>query len=316
MLSCVRCPVCVTPRAHTPHGGRTHCGSVASFSGRPFGLAIALHACGQASDEAMMQAVNQRVPYLVAPCCVGKLKFAGGTSDELAEGQQTTTTQRISANGSRPPVVADTRALSFVGAHATTATRSTGEAGGGGGGEGIGFINRLQLRTEGTWTRLRYPRSQWLTAQLGVAREPAVAVPSTASPAAVHSEASTHSQRAQQVFADIAASADFSEMHGGEAEANTTPAAAEAAAAVGGAAVVAAPSGLSLGAKNVSAADAAFFHSCAIVVGMDRNEWATEQAGYEARLRTMPGLSGSGKADLLLGWLPARPCLAAPTADQ
>ena len=34
----------------------THCGSVASFT-ETFGLAIALHACGQASDEAMMQAV-------------------------------------------------------------------------------------------------------------------------------------------------------------------------------------------------------------------------------------------------------------------
>jgi SAM-dependent methyltransferase len=54
---------------------RTHCGSVASFT-TTFGLAIALHACGQASDEAMMQAISRRSPYLIAPCCVGKLKFS------------------------------------------------------------------------------------------------------------------------------------------------------------------------------------------------------------------------------------------------
>jgi hypothetical protein len=61
----------------------------------------------------------------------------------------------------------------------------------------------------------------------------------------------------------------------------------------------------SLGAKNVTAEEAAFFRSCAIVVGMDRNEYAREAgAGYQTRLRTMPGLDGSGKADLLIGWIP------------
>jgi hypothetical protein len=38
---------------------QTHCGSVASFT-QPIELAIALHACGQASDEAMMQVRAKR----------------------------------------------------------------------------------------------------------------------------------------------------------------------------------------------------------------------------------------------------------------
>ena len=36
---------------------KTHCGSITSFD-EPIGLAIALHACGQASDEAMLHSPN------------------------------------------------------------------------------------------------------------------------------------------------------------------------------------------------------------------------------------------------------------------
>ena len=54
---------------------RTVCRSIAGFK-EPFGLAIALHACGQASDEAILQAVKNDAPYLVAPCCIGKLRFS------------------------------------------------------------------------------------------------------------------------------------------------------------------------------------------------------------------------------------------------
>ena len=39
-------------------------------------LVISLHACGQASDQAIVQAVRAGAPYIIAPCCVGKLKFS------------------------------------------------------------------------------------------------------------------------------------------------------------------------------------------------------------------------------------------------
>jgi hypothetical protein len=168
-----------------------------------------------------VQAVRQGVPYLVAPCCVGKIKFAGGASAQ-PEGQQ--------EGGSW----ADGRS-------------------------GLGYINKLQLETEGSWTRIQYPRSRWLTQQMAGVGE------------------------AQALFAEIAASADFSEMHGGARGREE-----------GGKRV--------LGTEGVSEKDTALFRSCAIVVGLDRNEFARE-AGYEVRLRTMPGLGGSGKADLLLGWV-------------
>ncbi|CAD7702304.1 unnamed protein product [Ostreobium quekettii] len=48
----------------------------------PFDVSLALHACGNATDHALLQAQRRRAAYIVSPCCVGKLKFsmAGGPS--------------------------------------------------------------------------------------------------------------------------------------------------------------------------------------------------------------------------------------------
>ena len=40
-----------------------------------FDIALALHACGNATDFAMALAVRQRAAYVAIPCCIGKLKF-------------------------------------------------------------------------------------------------------------------------------------------------------------------------------------------------------------------------------------------------
>jgi hypothetical protein len=50
------------------------CGTIEAYAG-DFSLAISLHACGTASDAAIEQAVNRNMPYFVAPCCIGKVKF-------------------------------------------------------------------------------------------------------------------------------------------------------------------------------------------------------------------------------------------------
>ncbi len=39
-------------------------------------MALALHACGAASDYAQAQAIRCGANYIIAPCCVGKLKHA------------------------------------------------------------------------------------------------------------------------------------------------------------------------------------------------------------------------------------------------
>lgn len=41
---------------------------------RPFDVGIALHACGEATDMVMQQCLDARAAYVLAPCCVGKVK--------------------------------------------------------------------------------------------------------------------------------------------------------------------------------------------------------------------------------------------------
>lgn len=45
-------------------------------------LILRRHACGNATDAALLKAQQNRAAYIVSPCCVGKLKFSlsGGTS--------------------------------------------------------------------------------------------------------------------------------------------------------------------------------------------------------------------------------------------
>jgi hypothetical protein len=62
----------------------TVCGDIGAFD-EPFDLSVALHACGQASDAAIAQAVARQVPYLNAPCCVGKVKFSLNTAGRNTE---------------------------------------------------------------------------------------------------------------------------------------------------------------------------------------------------------------------------------------
>ena len=62
-----------------------------------FDVALALHACGSATDIAMAAAARQRprAAYVAVPCCIGKLKFSvdGGGSSFHAE--RTTWTPRF-----------------------------------------------------------------------------------------------------------------------------------------------------------------------------------------------------------------------------
>ena len=47
-----------------------------------FDVGVALHACGNATDHAMVRCVARRAAFVVSPCCIGKLKFSleGGSS--------------------------------------------------------------------------------------------------------------------------------------------------------------------------------------------------------------------------------------------
>lgn len=40
-------------------------------------VALALHVCGESTDMVMNNAIENRIPFIVAPCCVGKLQAGG-----------------------------------------------------------------------------------------------------------------------------------------------------------------------------------------------------------------------------------------------
>jgi hypothetical protein len=47
-------------------------------------VAFALHACGSATDLAMLQAQRARAIFVLSPCCIGKLKYSIAKSEALS----------------------------------------------------------------------------------------------------------------------------------------------------------------------------------------------------------------------------------------
>ncbi|GLC38916.1 hypothetical protein PLESTM_000795600 [Pleodorina starrii] len=174
---------------------------IEDFVETPFDVALALHACGNATDAAMMLAARRRAAYVVSPCCVGKLKFslAGGSSfsptvhtyTPIMPGERRATSRQAAAaeasaaaaaaGVAAPPSglgaagltgseVAATAAESGLGA-AAAAVRSDScgrgpeadEAGGGAPSGGGGGEGQLGVVTLG---EIRHPRSQWMREHL------------------------------------------------------------------------------------------------------------------------------------------------------
>ncbi|ETL44976.1 hypothetical protein L916_04821 [Phytophthora nicotianae] len=51
------------------------CGYIDDYH-KPFDVGIALHACGEATDMVMQKSLAERAAYVLAPCCVGKIKLS------------------------------------------------------------------------------------------------------------------------------------------------------------------------------------------------------------------------------------------------
>jgi hypothetical protein len=62
----------------------TALGDIGAFEGE-YDVAVSLHGCGQASDAAILHAVDRGRSYFVAPCCIGKVKFSLGTASAKKE---------------------------------------------------------------------------------------------------------------------------------------------------------------------------------------------------------------------------------------
>ena len=61
---------------------------------QPFDVALALHACGNATDLAMLQAQRQGAAYAVSPCCVGG--WVGVTGLVILQAQRQGATYAVS----------------------------------------------------------------------------------------------------------------------------------------------------------------------------------------------------------------------------
>lgn len=73
-------------------------GRIEEYKG-PLGVAVSLHACGVATDLTIGHAVLSRAPFIVSPCCIGKLKFgAGGAASQMCPSQESTVWEDISTS--------------------------------------------------------------------------------------------------------------------------------------------------------------------------------------------------------------------------
>ncbi|CEG40906.1 glutathione s-transferase c-terminal domain-containing protein homolog [Plasmopara halstedii] len=52
------------------------CGYIQDFD-KSFDVGVALHACGEATDLVMQKCLVEQAAYVLAPCCVGKIKLSG-----------------------------------------------------------------------------------------------------------------------------------------------------------------------------------------------------------------------------------------------
>lgn len=50
---------------------------------KPFDIALALHACGSATDYAMERAHDCGAAFVVNPCCIGKLQASVAKDDGI-----------------------------------------------------------------------------------------------------------------------------------------------------------------------------------------------------------------------------------------
>jgi hypothetical protein len=64
-------------------------------------VAFALHACGSATDLALLQAQRAQAVFVVSPCCIGKLKYSIAKADAVGSGSTSTSAEAadISAAG-------------------------------------------------------------------------------------------------------------------------------------------------------------------------------------------------------------------------
>lgn len=68
------------------------CSLIEEYCG-PVDVAFALHACGSATDLALLQAQRARAVFVVSPCCIGKLKYSIAKAEAESSGSGSASTE-------------------------------------------------------------------------------------------------------------------------------------------------------------------------------------------------------------------------------
>jgi hypothetical protein len=308
-------------RERAQHAGLSNiqvcCSSIADFND-PFDCVIALHACGPASDEAIVHAVQMNTPYIVSPCCIGKVKFSMGSStgkkgsvELVYDAQQGSLTQVKDGQkaAAAEAVKAAVEEVTVAGAEEVKATDKA---------------------------NLNYPRSKWLVGQLrGYLPPPppsqekkqiwstiydTYAELAAAADASEEAPPPTPSAESTAVVSTNGEKAEVGETGGGATGTKQVENVGESTGLVAteqrGSRVINAPSvqllhrteALHTRPNAGGTVEGWTLHEvhrmCNSVVGTDRNQWAVETAAYTARMCTMPGLAASAKSAVLIGWPP------------
>ena len=316
--------------------------SISAFTDH-FDVAIGLHACGQATDDIINLAVMNRKPYLVAPCCFGKLKFSfrshamerdtemeaegsGGGVQDVEEGYQ-----HMQCDDEATSLVDTSLPLPLPAPvkRGPTPPKPIDE-------NHCGYVARRLQENEGKWDALEYPRSSWLQTQLQAGAEEITRVatrvaagweeqrtalagtetgatevkpPISSEPTTVH--ASKFSERGDMrvLSLDERMASMYLTVAGfaDNSHIRTVPDEEEISTTTdtpSDAVKVESESKITEPIKKQATVHD-LYRLCSNVICVDRNEFAVEKAGYTTRICTMPGLTSSAKSDILIGWLPA-----------
>jgi hypothetical protein len=317
--------------------------SISAFTDH-FDLAIGLHACGQASDDIINLAVTNRKPYLVAPCCFGKLKFSfrSHSSPAPAPAVGSEAAAEVPARGTDESSAAPALPLSLPLSlplplpppvkRGPTPPRAIDE-------NHLGYVARRLKENEGKWDALVYPRSSWLQTQLeagaeGINRaairqaqermtsekrsaeekeggggggEGAVAQYVSCFSDRGDSRILSLEDRMNSLYLAVAGYADNSHMRSVPEVVRSRSVDDPDSSALPPPPPSPSPPSLSVTKTEKQLKkdmEHEFYRMCSNVICVDRNEFAVERAGYCTRICTMPGLASSAKSDILIGWLP------------
>ena len=286
-------------------------------------LVISLHACGSASDASIKQAVDMNVPYIVAPCCIGKVKFnmlnnnssSNNTKDYYKKSKSIILEES-------DDVTMTTTSSTKTSIDDTSITKNKQKE---------GYINRTSELLDGNNTRCQdivYPRSEWLSNQLEIVLNQRIMemkkeeLKTTGGGGGSNSISDINNNNTMKIlestkiglYSDIASSADFSSVFSttNDNNNNNNPLQMILQAASTTSMIISNDTNqekviennncIYYGTDHTIFSDKDFYEAASALVGIDRNKWAFENAGYQVRLCTMPGLIASAKSDVLIGW--------------